>query len=80
MRISRSKTIQGGVAPNPIAGYAAEQIGAEGTAGELQGIFFEQQIVTGGKLQLSCAKFIQDARQAELQVLAQRYRILQRFG
>ena len=77
VQISRGKAIQAGLAPNPLVGYAAEQIGAAGTAGEFHGIFFEQQIVTGGKLQLSRAKFFQEARQAELQVLAQRYRILQ---
>jgi outer membrane protein, heavy metal efflux system len=77
VRISRGKAIQAGLAPNPTVGYVAEQIGAEGTAGELHGMFVEQQIVTGGKLQLSRAKFIQEARQAELQVLAQRFRVLQ---
>jgi outer membrane protein, heavy metal efflux system len=77
VRISRGKAIQAGLAPNPNVGYVAEQIGAEGTAGELHGMFVEQQIVTGGKLQLSRAKFMQEARQAELQVLAQRFRVLQ---
>jgi cobalt-zinc-cadmium efflux system outer membrane protein len=77
VRISRGKALQAGLWPNPDVGYVAEQIGAEGTAGELQGIFFEQQIITGGKLELSRAKYLQEARQAELQVLAQRFRILQ---
>jgi cobalt-zinc-cadmium efflux system outer membrane protein len=67
VQISRGKAIQAGLSPNPLDGYAAEQIGAAGTAGEFHGIFFEQQIVTGGKLQLSRAKFFQEARQAELQ-------------
>jgi cobalt-zinc-cadmium efflux system outer membrane protein len=78
VRISRGKAFQAGLHPNPEIGYAAEQIGVEGTAGEFQGMFFEQQIITGGKLQLSRSKYIQEARQAELQVLAQRYRVL--FG
>ena len=76
VRISRGKALQAGLHPNPTIGYAADQIGAEGTAGEFQGMFVEQEIITGGKLQLSRAKFIQEARQAELQVLAQRYRVV----
>jgi cobalt-zinc-cadmium efflux system outer membrane protein len=76
VRISRGKALQAGLHPNPTVGYAADQIGVEGTAGEFQGMFVEQQIITGGKLQLSRAKFIQEARQAELQVLAQRYRVV----
>jgi outer membrane protein, heavy metal efflux system len=77
VRISRGKAVQAGLLPNPIVGYVAEQIGADGTAGELHGMFVEQQIVTGGKLELSRAKYFQEARQAELQVLAQRFRVLQ---
>lgn len=74
--ISRGAAIQAGLLPNPTAGYVADQVGAEGTPGELQGLFVEQEIVTGGKLQLSRAKYAQEARQAQLQVLAQRYRVL----
>jgi cobalt-zinc-cadmium efflux system outer membrane protein len=76
VRISRGKALQAGLYPNPTVGYAAEQIGAAGTVGEFHGMFVEQQIITGGKLALSRAKFAQEARQAELQVLAQQYRIL----
>jgi cobalt-zinc-cadmium efflux system outer membrane protein len=42
----------------------------------MQGMFIEQEIVTGHKLQLSRAKFMQEAREAELQVMAQQYRVL----
>lgn len=78
VRISRGKALQAGLLPNPSVGYVADQIGAEGTAGEMQGMFVEQEIVTGKKLQLSRAKFMQEAREAELQVMAQQYRVL--FG
>lgn len=74
--ISRGAAIQAGLYPNPIAGYVADQVGAEGTPGELQGLFVEQEFVTGGKLQLSRDKYAQEARQAQIQVMAQRYRIL----
>src|SRR6267142_7262850 len=76
VRISRGKAIQAGLLPNPLIGYAGEQIGIAGTAGELQGMFIEQEIVTGHKLQLSRAKVMQEAREAELQVMAQQYRVL----
>lgn len=74
--ISRGKALQAGLHPNPTIGYAGDQIGAEGTAGELQGMFIEQEIVTGGKLQLSRRKYLQEAHEAEIQVLAQQYRVL----
>lgn len=74
--ISRGKALQAGLRPNPQLGYVADQIGAEGTPGELQGMFVEQELVTGGKLRLSREKYAQEARQAEIQLLAQRYRVL----
>lgn len=76
VRMSRGNAVQAGLYPNPIVGYAADQIGAEGTIGEFQGMFVEQEFVTGGKLALSRSKYAQEARQAEIQVLAQRYRVL----
>jgi cobalt-zinc-cadmium efflux system outer membrane protein len=73
---SLAKSFQAGLFPNPIFGYASEQIGAQGRAGETQGAFFEQEIVRGGKLRLSRAKYRQEADQAQLQVMAQEVRIL----
>ena len=59
IQISRGEAMQAGLYPNPTVGYVAEQIGAAGTAGELQGAFIEQEIVTAGKLRLSRAKYLQ---------------------
>jgi cobalt-zinc-cadmium efflux system outer membrane protein len=83
---SMSKSFQAGLMPNPVAGYVSEQIGAGGSPGpngsrtlgpgETQGGFIEQEIMRGGKLRLSRAKYRQEAAQAELQVLAQRMRIV----
>jgi len=73
---SRGKALQAGLYPNPTIGYAGEQIGIAGTAGELQGGFVQQTIVTAGKLRLSRAKYNQEAREAELLVMAQQYRVL----
>ena len=73
---SRGKALQAGLPPNPTVGYVGEQIGIEGTAGEMQGLFVQQSIVTAGKLRLSREKYSQEARQAEIQVMAQQLRVL----
>jgi len=73
---SRGKALQAGLYPNPTIGYAADQIGIAGTAGELQGGFVQQTIVTAGKLRLSRAKYNQEAYEAELLAIAQQYRVL----
>jgi outer membrane protein, heavy metal efflux system len=72
---SRGKALQAGLYPNPIAGYQAEQVGVQGTAGELQGAFIQQEIVTAGKLRLSRAKYQQETAMAEIQTVAQQYRV-----
>jgi len=72
---SRAKSLQAGLLPNPVIGYVSEQIGASGP-GETQGGFIEQEIFRGGKLRLSRAKYRQEAVQAEMQVEAQRLRII----
>jgi cobalt-zinc-cadmium efflux system outer membrane protein len=73
---SRGKSLQAGLMPNPVIGYVSEQIGAGGGPGETQGGFLEQEIFRGGKLRLSRAKYRQEAVQAEMQVEAQRLRII----
>jgi cobalt-zinc-cadmium efflux system outer membrane protein len=50
-------------------------MGAAGTAGETQGLFVQQEIILGGKLRLSRAKYTQEAAQAEIQAVAQEFRI-----
>jgi cobalt-zinc-cadmium efflux system outer membrane protein len=74
--ISQGRALGAGLSPNPSVGYVAEQIGAEGTAGELQGLFVEQEFVTAGKLRLSRAKYASEAQQARLQWEAQHFRVL----
>jgi cobalt-zinc-cadmium efflux system outer membrane protein len=73
---SLSKSFQAGLLPNPLAGYISEQMGAGGGPGETQGWFVEQEIPRGGKLRLSRAKYRQEAVQAQIQVEAQRMRVL----
>jgi cobalt-zinc-cadmium efflux system outer membrane protein len=74
---SLSKSFQAGLPPNPVAGYVSEQMGSgTGGWGETQGWFVEQEIMRGGKLRLSRAKFRQEALQAQMQVQAQQMRVL----
>jgi len=73
---SMSKSLQAGLLPNPIAGYVSEQMGAGGGPGETQGWFVEQEVPRGGKLKLSRAKYRQEAAQAQIQVEAQRLRVI----
>lgn len=74
--ISNGKALQAGLYPNPNLGYTAEQIGANGTAGELQGLFVQQEIVRGGKLRLSRAKYREEALQAQIHLESQQLRVV----
>lgn len=67
---------QAGLYPNPTIGYVGDLMGAQGTAGELQGGFVRQTIVTAGKLKLSRSKYLQEVAQNQLHALAQRERVL----
>jgi cobalt-zinc-cadmium efflux system outer membrane protein len=67
---------QAGLPFNPVIGYTGEQIGVKGTAGETQGAFVTQEIVTGGKLRLSRAKYAQRAQIAATNARAQQQRVL----
>ena len=73
---SRGRAIQAGLLPNPTIGYAGEQMGAQGTAGERQGAYVNQLIPLGGKFRLSRAKFNQEAVVMQWQAKAQQYRVL----
>ena len=85
------RSFQAGLYPNPTVGYVQEQIGTlgevtptasgittrgRGTPGELVGGFVQQEIVTGGKLRLSRAKFAEEANAARWQAEAQALRVL----
>ena len=79
INISDGKALQAGLYPNPTVGTDSEQMGLRGRGaalGERQGIFMQQEFVTAGKLSLSRAKYQQETQQAQLQALAQQYRIL----
>jgi cobalt-zinc-cadmium efflux system outer membrane protein len=73
---ARGRALEAGAYPNPTVGYEGDRIGAAGTAGELQGLFIDQTIVTAGKLRLNRATFAQEVSQMEAQATAQQYRVL----
>jgi cobalt-zinc-cadmium efflux system outer membrane protein len=73
---ARGRAIQAGAYPNPTVGYEADRIGAAGSAGEMQGAFIDQTIVTAGKLRLSRATYAHEISLMEAQALAQQYRVL----
>lgn len=76
VRGERGAAYQAGLPFNPVVGYTGEQIGVNGTAGELQGIYVSQEIVTGGKLRLSRAKWAQRVQIAATISQAQQQRVL----
>ncbi|MBE7157778.1 MAG: TolC family protein [Rhodospirillales bacterium] len=76
----RATAEQAGLYPNPIAGYVAEQVGERNehtanSAGETQGAFVRQEIVTAGKLRLSRDKYLARTASAEAGVAVQDYRV-----
>lgn len=88
---ARSRAFQAGLYPNPIFSYIQEQIGALGATkptsqgfvasgrpspGDLVGGSVQQEIITGGKLRLSRAKFTEEATAAQWQAAAQELRVL----
>lgn len=73
---ARGKALQAGLPLNPSVGITGEQIGADRSAGEWTWFLVQQQVVTGGKLRLSRLKYEVEAELAEIQVQAQRLRVV----
>lgn len=76
LQAEQGAAYQAGLPFNPVIGYTSEQIGVNGTAGETQGAYVMQEIVTGGKLRLSRAKWAQRAQIALTISQAQQQRVL----
>lgn len=72
---ARGAWLQAGLPPNPVAGYAAEEMGDNNMSG-MQGAFASQEFVTAGKLGLNRAVASQDIRRAEADLEAMRRRVL----
>ncbi len=73
---SRAKAQQARLWPNPTVGYVGDQIGQKGTAGEFQGAFISQEIITAHKRKLSGDKYDQQARTAEFRAAEQQLKVL----
>jgi cobalt-zinc-cadmium efflux system outer membrane protein len=72
---ARGRWVQGGLLPNPNVGYAANQIGDRGTAGQ-QGAYVQQLLPLGGKLRLNRAVAEQEIQQAMRDREAWRWMVL----
>lgn len=77
IRAAEGRRVQAGLLPNPIVGYAGEELAfrAIGEKSEHLG-FIEQTIPLGGKLRKSRAIVAQEKLQSEQEAAAQRQRIL----
>lgn len=64
VRALEGKWVQVGLRPNPTIGYAGNEIGDSGTAGQ-QGGFVSQEFVTAGKLDLNRGVVMREQRAAE---------------
>jgi len=71
----RGKYVQAGLPPNFIAGYAASEAGNNGTSGQ-QGVYLEQEFVTGGKLRLAQQVVCWEIQRAEQLLRAAERRVL----
>jgi cobalt-zinc-cadmium efflux system outer membrane protein len=71
VRAAQGEWLQAGLPPNVVVGYAGNQMGDQGTAGQ-QGGYLEQEFVTGGKLRLNRA-----VASAEVQARNQQLRAVQ---
>lgn len=69
VQAARGKWVQAGLPPNPTVGYAADEIGDDGAAGQ-QGAFFGQQFITGHKLKLDREVAAQEVSKAEQELAA----------
>ena len=71
---ARGRWVQVGLPPNPTFGYAGNEIGDDGRAGQ-QGFIAGQEFVTANKLELRRQVVAREIEQAEQVVIAQRLRV-----
>lgn len=69
------RTLQAGLWPNPTIGYIGEEIRGGSFGGGQHGVFFQQNIVLGGKLGLDRKISVEEGRQAMAEVDEQRLRV-----
>lgn len=74
VRAARGNWVQVGLPPNPTVGYAASEIGSDGSAGQ-QGMYVGQQFIRGNKLGLNQQVAEQEIRKLEQRLTAERLRV-----
>ena len=75
VRAAHGNWVQVGLGPNPAIGYAANEVGDEGRAGQ-QGVILSQEFVTGGKLDLNRAVAMREQAEAEQRFAQVRFQVL----
>jgi cobalt-zinc-cadmium efflux system outer membrane protein len=75
VQAARGAWVQAGLAPNPVVGWAADEMGDQKMSG-MQGAFASQEFITAGKLGLNRAVASHDIRRQEAELEAVRYRVL----
>lgn len=76
---AHGRWVQAGLPPNTVLGFSGQQLGSHGQA-EQTGVFIGQQVIRGGKLQLSRAVIDQEIAVAERRLETQRRRVLTDVG
>lgn len=69
------RVVQAKLYPNPTFGYSGSEIGNDGRSGQ-QGLFVEQEFVTGGKLEKNRAVAVYQRQQADFLLTAQEFRVV----
>ena len=77
VRAAEGRRLQAGLMPNPIIGYAGEELAPRAFGQKSEHfIFGEQEVPLGGKLQKSRAIFARERAQAQAEAAAQKQRVL----
>jgi outer membrane protein, heavy metal efflux system len=77
VRAAEGRRVQAGLMPNPIIGYAGEELNTRAFDQKSEHyIFAEQEVPLGGKLKKSREIFVKERAQAQAEAAAQRQRVL----
>lgn len=75
VRAARARIRQAGLYPNPVVGYAGDEIRGGQSGGGKQGLFVEQRIVAAGKLGRARDVLAKESRLAEAEAEEQKMRV-----
>ncbi|HEY6401037.1 MAG TPA: TolC family protein [Blastocatellia bacterium] len=77
VRAAEGRRVQAGLMPNPVIGYAGEELNTRAFDQKSEHyIFAEQEVPLGGKLKKSRDIFVKERAQAQAEAAAQRQRVL----